>query len=936
MTATRRLDPQPGEVIDRRQRLSFSWNARAYPAFAGDTIASALAASGETVFSRSMKYHRPRGLLTASHADPNCTVQVGDEPNVRAAHRLVEPDMDVRAQDAWPSLAFDVKAVTGLAGRFLPAGFYYKTFIRPRSLWPTYERVLRRFSHGGVVSPHRPGSEPQRYDKRHVHPDVLVAGGGPAGMAAAVAAARSGAQVLLVEEDHALGGHLRWGDPVELASLAELRDEVAATDGIEVLTDSVALGCYDHLEVAVLQRGLAHVHERLVKARTRALVVAPGLIERPYVFAGNDVPGVLLSSAVRRLVNLYAVRPGDRAVVLTANPQGDAAVADLERAGVEVVHVVDARRGGDVVRAVGRSRVRAVELADGRRIDCDLLLTAVGWTTPATLFTTAGGSLGYDRRTARFWPDAPRLPAGVFAAGGVVGDGTLEQLVEHAGVVGRAAARRAGAGSGDPPVVPELPRNPHPELFRGRTHGIVDFSEDVSSRDLVTAVQEGYSSAELAKRYTTATMGPTQGKVESVNVLAVLAEAIGRTIPEVGTTTWRPPYAPVTLGALAGPHRDPVRRSPLQPWHERNGAVPLVAGAWIRPDHYGDPVAEARMVREAVGIIDVTPIGKLDLRGPDVPKLLNLLYVNRWSRLAVGRVRYGVMCAEDGVVLDDGVTGRLGEEHYLTSTTSGGAASVWEWAESWLQTEHPDWRVHVTPVTTAYASISVAGPRSRELIARVVDDVDVSADAFPYMHVRTGGIAGVAGCVLWRIGFTGELGYELHVPAGHGLHVWERLLARGQDLGVRAVGIEAQRVLRLEKGHLIVGQDTDGLTQAHDVGLEGLVRLDKDDFAGRPELVWRAQAADERRLVGLWPRDEATVPAEGSQLVDAAGRLCGRITSSRWSPTLRRSICLGQVAASLAQSGTEVRVRLPEGGFAAAVVTEHLAAVDPEGVRVRA
>jgi len=928
-----RLSRQPGEVIDRAASLTFDWNGRTFPAYVGDTIASALAACGVRVFSRSFKYHRPRGLLTASYLDPGCMVQVGDEPNVRGAHRLVESGMDVRSQDTWPSLALDVKAANELARRALPPGFYYKTFMSPGRLWPAYERVLERFAHGGVLGsgPASAGRE-VRYDKRHAHPDVLVAGGGPAGMAAAVAAAQAGSSVLLVEEEHELGGHLRWGDPLDLAALRELREQVDATPAIEVLTDSVVLGRYDGNLVSVVQRGLPDIDERLVKARAKTLVVASGLIERPYVFAGNDVPGVMLSTAVRRLVNLYAVRPGERAVVLTANAEGDDAAADLERVGVEVVRV-DARQGGDIVSVHGRSRVRSVELGDGRTLGCDLVVTATGWTAAVSLLTMAGDVPRYDPRAARFRPDPSLRSPDVLATGGVVGDGTLDELVAHADAVGREAARRAASAPAGP--LPELATRAHPELVRGRTHGIVDFSEDVSSKDLFAAVAEGYDSPELAKRYTTATMGPVQGKLETVNVVAIVAEVTGRTIAETGTTTWRPPYAPVTLGALAGREREPVRRSPLQSWHERQGAVPLVAGAWIRPEHYGDPAGEARNVREGVGVIDVTPIGKLDLRGPDVTRLLNLVYVNKWSKLEVGRVRYGVMCGEDGVVIDDGVTARLGDEHFLMTTTSTGAAAVWTWLESWLQTEHPEWQVHVTPVTTSYASMNVAGPRSRELLALVVDDVAVESEAFPYMHVRTGRVAGVDGCVLMRIGFTGELSFELHVPAGYGLHVWQTLLERGRDLGVRPFGVEAQRILRLEKGHLIVGQDTDGLTGAYGAGLDGLVRLDKGDAAGLPELRWQHETRDGTRLVGLQTTQESLVPVEGSQLVDHDGLICGRVTSSRLSPALGRSVCLGQVEARFAEPGTRVTVRLLDGGTATAVVTEHLAQVDPEGRRLR-
>src|SRR5579859_847901 len=968
-----RLAAQPGEVIDRGRELRFTWNGREFPGYAGDTIVSALAAAGERVFSRSMKYHRPRGLLTGSFHDPGCMVQVGDEPNVRGAHRLVAEGMAVRPQNAWPSLRFDAKAANRLAARFLTAGFYYKTFMWPPALWPAYESVLRRFVNGGRVSPRTPHDRPS---KRYAHPDVLVAGGGPAGMAAAVAAARAGASVLLVEEEHHLGGRLRWGGEADLAALADLAGHVAAQPGIEVLTDAVVLGRYDGNWVAVLERhgdlGGAEA-ERLVKARAKTLVVAPGLIERPYVFAGNDLPGVMLSTAVRRLINLHAVKPGEQAVVLSANPEGDAAVADLKRAGVQVLRVEDARLGGDIVAASGRTGLRSVQVADGTQISCDLLVVAAGWTAPTSLLNMAGSRPAYNPRAARFLPDASQLPPEVLMTGGIAGDGSLEELTAHAAAVGADAAVLAegigwswqqampardavppglrsdegatreggtsrrpahrGAPGGRPPG---LALDAHPELFVGRTNGFVDFSEDVTAKDLRAAVAEGFDSAELAKRFTTATMGPLQGKLETVNAAAVVAGATGTSIAETGTTTWRPPYVPVSLGALAGPAYEPVRYSPMQPWHEAHGAAPLVAGAWIRPDHYGDPAAEARNVRERVGLIDVTPIGKLDLRGPDVARLLNLVYVNKWSKLGLGKVRYGVMCTEDGVVFDDGVTGRLGDEHYLMSTTSSGAAAVWEWVENVLQTMHPDWAVHVTPVTTAYASMNVAGPASRDLLARVTRGVDLANEAFGYMEVRTGQVAGVDGCVLWRIGFTGELSYELHVPAGYGLHVWETLMDRGQDLGVAAFGVEAQRILRLEKGHFIVGQDTDGLTRGFSAALDWAIKLDKDDFLGKPELVWQhdLENGSGSRLVGLQPVDGSLVPPEASQIVDGR-RIVGRVTSSRMSPTLGRSICLAQVEAALAAPGTLVTVRLPGGRLIGARVTEHLAHVDPEGSRMR-
>jgi sarcosine oxidase subunit alpha len=944
-----RLDHRPGEVIDRGRGLTFTWNGEEYPAYVGDTIISALAACGERIFSRSFKYHRPRGLLTASFLDPGCMVQVDDEPNVRGAHRRVEPGMVVSPQGVWPSLEYDVKSANRAFGRFLSAGFYYKTFIKPRRLWPLYRRMLRRFSAGGRVSA---GPAQGYFDKRYAHPDVLVAGGGPAGMAAAVAAGRAGAQVLLVEEEYELGGHLRWGD--ELDALRVLREEVSRTPGVEVMVNSVVNGRYDDNWVAVMQRDLSHVHERLVKARAKTLVVAPGLIERPYVFEGNDTPGVILSTAARRLINLYAVKPGDRAVVFSANESGDAAAEDLRRSGVEVARVVDARRDGDILRAKGDGKgLRSVECADGAEIECDLLVTAAGWTVPTSLTNMAGDRPVYDERAARFFPSI--LPEDVLATGGIAGDGTLDELLAHARATGQEAARRAvrtarrlRAGipqradeqeepeSGSSPVaIPELPISDHPALFRGKTHGIVDYSEDVTSKDLVAAEKEGYDSIELVKRYTTVTMGPAQGKLESVNAVAIMAEATGRTINETGTTVWRPPYSPITLGALAGRIFEPVRYSPMQPWHEIHGAKPLVAGAWIRPDHYGAPASEVLNVRENAGIIDVTPLGKFDLRGPDVPRLLNHLYVNGWDNLDVGVVRYGVMCLEDGVVFDDGVTGRLGPERYIMTTTSSGAAGAWEWIDNWLQTANPGWHIHVTPVTTAYASINVAGPKSRELLLRLAEGVDLSPDAFPYMRVRTGSIAGVDDCFMWRIGFTGELSYEVHVPAAYGLHVWETLMQSGADLGVGPFGVEAQRILRLEKGHFIVGQDTDGLTGPYDVGLGRMVRLDKDDFAGKPELAWQSKRDSRLRLVGLQPHDGSLVPPEASQIVEDKNEIVGRITSSRMSPTLGRSICLGFVAQHLTTPGTRVMVQLPGGERIPASVTPHHAHYDPEGTRQR-
>jgi len=922
-----RLDPQPGEVIDRTREVAFTWNGRRYTGFQGDTIASALAANGVRVLSRSFKYHRPRGMLTATYHDPNAMVQVGDDPNVRGAHRLVEDSMTVTSQNTWPSLEFDIKTANRMLGRFLSPGFYYKTFISPRWLWPWYQKVLSRFIAGGSVSS---DNVPAGFDHRYAHPDVLIAGGGPAGMAAAIAAADTGASVILAEEEHHLGGHLRCGSADDLENLNELRIGVLTRSNIEVMTNAVVSGRYDHNWIAIVQRSMGHVEERLVQARAKTLVVAAGTLERPYVFEGNDLPGVMLSTAVRRLINLYGVRPGNRAVVLSANQTGDAVVGDLRRVGLEIVKTLDARKGHSVVSARGRKGVKQVIDSSGQSHSADLLVVATGWTTPTSLLNMAGDRPVYDPRSARYMPST--LPDDVMATGGMVGDGSTQDLIDHGSATGLEAARRADGAS--PSQVPKLLIEDHPELYRSSTDGFVDFSEDVTSKDLVTAAREGYDSMELAKRYTTVGMGPVQGKVEAVNALAIHGDAIGASLLETSTTTWRPPYAPIRLGTLAGRKYEPVRYSAMQSWHEANNATPLLAGQWVRPDRYGDPAAEVQAVRGGVGIIDVSPLGKLDLRGADVPKLLEFVYVNKWSKLDVGQVRYGLMCAEDGVIMDDGVTGRLGPNHYMMTTTSGGAGVVWNWLDDWLQTGFPTWDVKMTAVTDGWASINVAGPKSRDLVSRLTD-IDLSPDSFGYMEVRTGNVADVPDCFIWRIGFTGELSYEIHVPANHGLDVWEMLLDRGADLDVRPFGVEAQRVMRLEKGHFIVGQDTDGLTQGYGNGVDWAIKMDKPDFAGKPELAFQRDSGEYPHLVAIQTENPTIVPPEASQIIDENGEIIGRITSSRMSPTLERSICLGQVASDHASAGHMLNIRLPSGSTVRASVMTHHAHFDTEGTRLR-
>lgn len=945
-----RLPQQENEIINRSVELEFTWNGKPYTGYEGDTIASALAAAGVDVFSRSMKYHRPRGIMTADHWDPGLAVQVDDEPNVRSGSRRLEANVTVSAQNVWPSLEHDLGTINKFVGRFISSGFYYKTFMRPRFFWNhVYQRILRKFAPGGNIYWQEPSSS--LYDKRYVHPDVLVAGGGPAGLSAAIAAADSGASVILVEMEPELGGHLRWGDLMDNSKLCVLVEEVRSRENIEVLVNSTVTGRYDHNWISVMQRSHSFARERLIKARAGTLVVAPGLIERPYIFKGNDIPGVILSGAARRLINLWAVKPGRRAVVFTANPEGDLAVEDLRKAGIDIAEVVDARKGERIVSAFGKKRLTSVELSDGRSIEADLLVVAAGWTAPTSLLNMAGDKPAYDEKAARYFPT--KLPDNVLATGGIVGNGNLDDICEHGYETGKIAASRslklkhqrqtstawARNPSSPPPERVEdrrdsLVREAHPECYYSTNHGFVDFSEDVKYSDLVQAAQEGFDSIELMKRYTTATMGPAQGKLETVNAAAVLADSINTPLADIGTTIWRPPFAPISLGALAGRIFEPTRRSALQDWHEENGAVPLLAGQWVRPDHYGDATAEALNVRKNVGLIDVTPLGKIELRGKDVSKLLNQVYTNHWDSLAVGKVRYGVMVGEDGVISDDGVTGRLSEDRWLMTTTSSGAGAVWEKLEDWLQDSKNDWDVCITPVTGGLTSINVAGPNSRALLEKVVTDVDLSSESFPYFSVREGTVSEVEDCIIWRIGFTGELSYEVHVPSGYALHVWESFLQAGKDLGCAPFGVEAQRILRLEKGHFIVGQDTDGLTKAPTAGLKGLVKLDKEDMVGLPELA--DSFTDELLpvLVAVQPDNPEIVPEEAAQILEGeSNTILGRITSSRMSPTLQRSICLAQVAPEISAPETKLTILLANGERISATVLSGHAHFDPSGSR---
>ncbi len=959
----KRLPSLSGEVINRQEAFEFSFAGKRYQAHPGDTIASALTAAGVKVFSRSFKYHRPRGLMCCAGQCPNCLVQVGDEPNVRACTRPVEPEMTVEPQNAWPSLKWDLMSLTRLGDRFLPAGFYYKAFIRPQFLWPTFEKALRWAAGLGRVNP---DTLPGRFTKEYLHADVVVVGGGPAGMRAAVTAAAAGARVILVDENPALGGHLRYVSLGNSPTLPELLASVEQEPNVTVHTNTVALGVYEDYWLSAAQA------DRLFKIRARYIIFATGAYEQPLLFDNNDLPGVMLGSAVRRLVNLYAVAPGRKAVIVTANDDGWALAADLQAAGIEVAAVVDERPPVDslliqsvtaqdtvahwrytIVAAEGSGEVSRAIIApvddtgkgpqDARiAIACDLIAVSVGWAPADGLIYQADGRLAFDEHWGEFLPQS--LPAGISVAGRVAGSHDLSLQLREGQLVGQEAA--AYLALAEMPADEERvalraekesqPRRTSTRIYvAGKEKQFLCYCEDVTKKDLDQSLAEGYHSIELLKRYSTISMGPCQGKMCSRNTVHLCARANGQSIEETGTTTARPPMTPVSMAVLAGQNMEPERLSPVHEWHLAQGARMMVAGLWQRPEHYGDPEAEVQAVRERVGLIDVTTLGKFRLTGAGVPDLLDRIYVNKWQKLAVGRVRYGLMCNDEGIILDDGVTARVADQEWYMTTTSSGATTIYEWLQWWMQS---GWGqgVQIGDVSEVNAAFNLAGPKARQVL-QTITDTDLSNDAFPYLHLRQMTVAGVP-CRLLRIGFTGELSYEIHCPAGYGRYLWEAIMAAGEPSGIMPFGVEAQRVLRLEKAHIIVGQDTDALSDPISADMAWAVRLDKADFLGQRSLVRIAKEGPQQRLVGFKIRDGKTVPEEGLQIiesgVDGRTNIIGWVTSSRYSPTLDEPIGLCWLPTAIAgQSGATFKIR--RNGNMIEGQVHHGPFYDPQGDRLK-
>ena len=989
--------------VDLDRPIDFTYNGKRYRGYAGDTVASALLANGVHLVGRSFKYHRPRGILGAGSEEPNALLQVESGartlPNVRATQAELYDGMSVTSVNAWPGPEADVGAVNQLFAKLFPAGFYYKTFMWPAKAWPTYEKVIRHAA-GLGKAPTEP--DPDFYDKRYAHCDVLIAGGGPSGLAAALTAARSGARVILADENAEFGGSLLSsretidGKPAidwVAATLEELRQH---PDG-RILPRTIVFGYYDHNWIDLLESRTDHLsqkpddrpRQRMWKVRAQEVVLATGAIERPLVFVDNDRPGILLASAARTYVNRYGVKPGERCVLVTNNDGAYQAALDMQDAGVEIAAAIDiraeaagpftekAKQAGirilanhGVAGVEGAKRVRAIKAqplaGDGEsltgsaeKIACDVVANSGGWNPSVHLFSQSRGKLRFEPETAAFVPD--RSVQRERSAGSCQGTWGLKGCLKDGLTAGAAAAKAAGFPETKAVTTPKasdegfLPARwlwtvPGEKPVGHKGKHFVDYQNDVTAADLLLAIREGYTSIEHVKRYTTTGMATDQGKTSNVNALGIVSQARGLPIPEIGTTTFRPPYTPVTFGAWGGRDVgdlfDAERHSPMHAWHVRAGAEFENVGLWKRPWYYPKPgesmhdavQRESKATRDSVGILDATTLGRIDIQGPDAVEFLNRVYTNGWKTLKPGMARYGLMLGEDGMVMDDGVTACLGENHYLMHTTSGGAGDVLAHLEEYLQTEWPDLRVYLTTVTEQYATAALAGPNARKLLQEVTD-IDLAPEAFPFMTFREGTVAGVPARV-FRISFSGDLSFEINVHADHGLHMWQTLMSVGEKYDITPYGTETMHVLRAEKGFIIVGQETDGTVTPMDLGMDKLCSS-KKDFIGKRSLARPDMLDPERKqFVGLLPDDPGEVLEEGAQLVAEVKDpppmdMVGHVSSSYMSPNLGRSFALALVEGGHHKHGHKVFAPMPGGKTIACTITNPVF-FDPEGERLRA
>ncbi len=955
-----------GRLLNRDRATNFTFNGKQMRGFEGDTLASALLASDQMLMGRSFKYHRPRGVVASGAEEPNGLVNLGKgggfEPNARVTTTELFDGLSAESQNHWPSLDFDVGVVNNLAARFMPAGFYYKTFIQPRAAWKhVFEPFIRKAAGLGKAPKDR---DADTYEHFYSFADVLVIGGGIAGLQAAKAAGEAGAKVLLVEQTATLGGRAPVdgaeieGQPADIW-IAETTLALEKMENVTLRTRMMGAGVYDHGYALCYERLTDHAplaegpRHRLWRVRAKQIITATGAIERPLSFAGNDIPGVMLASAVRDYVVNYAVSPGDRTVIVTNNDDAYRTAIVLKEAGLDVPVIVDARpdgggelaaraaalgirieKGKGIAKVKGGKRVEGVALCaqagEGavlEEIACDAVAMSGGWSPVVHLWSHCGGKLIWDETQSHFRPDAEKAPTGhdgqPFVSVVGIANGSMETgaCLENADATGKSVAklvggkakRTAAPKASDVDEAPMLAvwKMPQGAGEKLRAKMWLDFQNDVKVSDVMLAAQEGFESVEHTKRYTTLGMATDQGKLSNINGLAILADSLNEHIPQVGTTTFRPPYQPISMGAIAGETRgeifQPIDKTPIHEWHEANGAFFEPVGHWRRPycfqmsgETVEDAVArEVKATRDSLGLLDASTLGKLIVKGPDAGKFLDMLYTNMMSTLKVGKCRYGLMCTENGFLTDDGVVARLDEDTWLCHTTTGGADRIHAHMEEWLQTEWWDWKVYVANVTQQFAQIGVVGPNARKVLEKL-GGMDVSKEGLGFMEWADGKI-GEFDARVFRISFSGELSYEIAVLASQGLAFWNALLEAGEEFGVTPYGTEALHIMRAEKGFIMIGDETDGTVIPQDLGLGWAISKKKEDYLGK-RAQQRSHMTDPMRwkLVGLETVDGSVLPDGAYAVGDGKNEngqrnMIGRVTSTYHSPTLNRGIAMGLI-----------------------------------------
>ena len=919
-----------GELIDRLKPIEFTFDGKKVAAYEGDTLGSALAAQNIKVLSRSFKYHRPRGLMCVSGKCPNCLVEVNGSPNIRACITTVENKMNVKSQNRWPSVKYDVFSVIDKLHWLLPVGFYYKSFYKPRFIWNLVRPIFRKAGGLGRINP----KAKSILEKPHkaVFTEIAVVGAGLSGLSAALSAAEQGVEVTLIDQLEHLGGNNK--DLLE----EELVRKIIAKKSITIITGAPVFGFYPPNLITL------DTAEEMIKLHCEKIIIATGSHEVPIIFESNDLPGVMLASGAIKLLKLYGAIPGNDAVIITESNEGYSQALELKNYGLNVVAVLDSRTEiepqlskpleqaeipvfTDVksIQAIGTDYISSIKFyyADNwRYLDCDLACSSGRLQPALQLALQAGCSTEFNSNLNTLVPSEP--PKQIFLTGGLIGISDKNDSSNHGKTVGLAAATNK----------PDLKFNikdnsTNNTIFTNicsKNKRFICFCEDVTSKDLSQAIKEGFTDIQILKRYSTITMGPCQGKMCLTNFIRESSIETGSTQAELGLTTLRPPVEPITLGSLAGPGFIPIKRSPLHSKHLELGAKMVEVGGWIRPYSYIEALTEVSIVRNNVGIIDVSTLGKLDVRGSDAARLLDFIYVNKMSNLKIGKVRYGVMCLENGTILDDGTVARLSDDRFFITTTTTNIEMIESWFKWWLASD-TNLDVALVNITSEHAAINIAGPNTRNILQGLTT-TDISANKFPYMTVKESFIVDIP-AIIMRIGFVGEIGWEIHFPSIYAEHLWDELYNRN----VQAFGVEAQRILRLEKGHVIINQDTDSLTNPLEIGLDHIIGSTKSDYVGKNQIHQQYNRGIKRKLVSFTMHEKSPTPQDGSAIIHR-GDPIGRVTSARRSPVNQKPFGLAILPYNLSIKGQEVFILINEDLYPAKVSLESI--YDPNGTRLRA